>query len=229
VRPWFGSLCTLVAGAAFWIFIEYGHPVFEVPEEYYVRSLGEPQERFDALYAIQAQVNRQNVILDMAVFGVLLATALAVGEAMARRSVAPLLVAPPVGLVFGILAGLAGYFVYAFCTRTAPLTDTGAIQVQGAIFGLLGAGVGLALALFARPLSQAVTAVVAGMVTGVVAGVLYPVGVALLLPRFNTESLIPVGTPNRLLWIGLVSVLLGLCIPWVAFSRKTRSAAKQEA
>ena len=24
------------------------HPVFEVPEEYYVRSLGEPQERFEA-------------------------------------------------------------------------------------------------------------------------------------------------------------------------------------
>lgn len=201
-------LLALVGGAMTWCVLEYTPPVFTVPQEYEVPNLGAPPEKLEALRVVQGQVNRANAVLNLGWFGALLAGMLGLGEAIARRSLAPLLVAIPVGAAGGFAAGLAGGLVYK-----GPLGDLAEnVKLQVVMLGLLGLGVGLALGIPRRHFRKIAAAAIAGALGGVLAAVLYPVAASLLLPAAGTDLLIPAGVANRLLWLGISSGVLGLVV-----------------
>ena len=201
-------LLALAGGAMTWCVLEYTPPVFTVPKEYEVPGLGAPPEKLEALRIVQGQVDRGNAVLNLGWFGALLAGMLGLGEAIARRSLAPLLVAIPVGAAGGFAAGLAGGLVYG-----GPLGDLAEnVKVQVVMLGLLGLGVGLALGIPRRHFRKIAAAAIAGALGGVLAAVLYPVAASLLLPTAGTDLLIPAGTGNRVLWLGISSGVLGLVV-----------------
>ena len=119
-----------------------------------------------------------------------------------------LLVAIPVGAVGGFAAGLAGGLVYR-----GPLGDLADnVKLQVVMLGLLGLGVGLALGIPRRHVRKIAAAAIAGALGGLLAAVLYPVATSLLLPSAGTDLLIPAGTGNRVLWLGISSGVLGLVV-----------------
>jgi prolipoprotein diacylglyceryltransferase len=66
-------------------------------------------------------------------------------------------------------------------------------------------------------------AILGGVLGGVLAGIVYPFAAANLLPHDLTETLIPKGTYNRLLWIGLAALSIGGTIPGMKWNRSRRS------
>ena len=97
------------------------------------------------------------------------------------------------------------------------------ILVQAAMLGTIGAGIGLGWGLLPGRLGRLGLAVLGGILGGVFAGIVYPFAAANLLPHDLTETLIPRGTFNRLLWIGLAASFLGATIPGMKWSRGRRS------
>jgi len=220
IHPLSGVALALLGGAIVWAVIERFEPVFLVPEEFHVKELGAPEEKHLRLRIEQAKVDRRNAALDLALFGAILAGSLGVGEGLSRRSLVPVLIALPVGALFGALSGLCGFAAFELWSTGRLLTSVeSAAKVQAAMLAVLGAGSGLALGLSTKSFRIAATATVAGAVGGGLAGLLYPVAASFLLPTAGTELLIPRGELNRLLWIELTAGLLGLVIVAVGRGR----------
>ena len=86
----------------------------------------------------------------------------------------------------------------------------------------LGLGVGLGVGLATRTAKGSIKAALAGLAGGGLAGALYPVALSLALPTTATDALLPDEAVARLLWLGLLSGLIGLMVP-VAWKRRTAS------
>ena len=228
MSAWVGLFLALFAGAVFWAFLRFAHPIFQVPQKYYAR-FGDPAETYDALRVVQADVDRRNAMVDLGVFGLLIAGALALGESVARRSVKPLFPVVPIGAGLGCLAGLAGSMAHASTVSSVAMpgvADT--IKVHTVLLGLLGLSVGLALGISAWSIRTGLTATVAGLLAGLFAAVLYPMAMGLLamfVPALSTYNFFPTQGVSCVAWIGLTAGLLGLIIPGVARSPKPRVTA----
>jgi hypothetical protein len=212
LAPCLGLALALFGGAIAWAVIEGTSPVFRVPREYHIRNLGAPTEKFDALRAVEVNVNRHNAMLELTWLGALVAGTLALREAIGRRALWPVLLAVPVAAAVGCAAGFAGSLTYE-ALGVGPLAElTATLKVQAVVLGLLGLGIGLALGLSSGSLGGFVVAGIAGMAGGILASVLYPVAVSFLLPGASTDSLVPAGAANRLLWIAIAAGLAGLTV-----------------
>jgi hypothetical protein len=209
-----GLVLAAVGGALAWGVIEGTSPVFTVPREYDIPDLGAPNEMFDALHAVQVRVNRNNAVLELTWLSVLVAGMIAVGEAVARRGLKPLLVAVPVAAAGGGVAGFVGSLAWETLGAGPPGELTETVQVQVVLLGMLGVGVGLAVGLSSGSLPRVVASAVAGLGAGILAGVVYPVAISLLLPTASTDSLVPKGAVHRLLWIEITAATLGLFVTW---------------
>jgi len=218
--PLAGIVLAFVGGAVTWVLVETFHPVFHVPEQYAIPDLGAPAEKFEKLRIVQAKVDRCNAMFDLGLFGALVAGSIAAGETIARRSLKPVVVAAPVGALFGCLAAVCGSIAHELCDPLSPpanLTDT--VVVQGVMFAILGGGSGLAVGASGRSARIAAKAMIVGALAGALAGMLYPFAVSIVLPTVNTKPLIPSGTLDRLLWIELAAGLLGSIIFGMARGR----------
>jgi hypothetical protein len=208
-----GVALSLIAGGAAWFGIERIDPVFLVPEEFHVKQLGEPQEKHIRLRIEQGKVDRLNAAVYLTLVGTLLTLALGIAESIGRRSIIPLLIAPPVGALGGCLAGLAGFAAFQLWNKGGLLEGPESVaKVQGAMFAVLGAACGLAVGLAIKSLATAGKTLLAGAVAGALAGILYPVLMSIALPAVGTEHLIPRGSLNRFLWVELAAGLLAAII-----------------
>ncbi|MBI3467449.1 MAG: hypothetical protein HY000_30945 [Planctomycetes bacterium] len=208
-----GIVLALIGGGLSWGLIQRFDPVFLVPEEFHIQELGASEERHMRLSAEQSKVDRVNATIDLALLGALLAGSLGLAETISRRSVVPVLMALPVGAIFGGLSGLCGFAAFQLCNTGGLLAAVeSAAKVQAAMLAVLGAGVGLAVGLSTFSLRTAATTTVAGAVGGGFAGLVYPVVASFVFPVVGTERLIPRGGDNRLLWIELAAALLALMV-----------------
>ena len=218
--PLIGLLFALVGGGLGWATLEACDPVFRMPDKYYF-EMGPPPELVDEVAEAQNVVHLGNRVFACGLVGAMLAAALGIGEGVARRSLKTILLAAVgcglVAALFGCAAGVAGHFT---CLSRAAVEDrvsvTGTVIIQCALWGPLGAGVGLALGSLAGRLRTAIACLVAGLAAGVLAAGVFPIAASLLLPSSQTDWPVPIGADTRLLWIGCSAVLLGLIVPFAA-------------
>jgi hypothetical protein len=220
-----GLLFGLLGGLLAWLVIEAGHPLFAIPEELLVDRMTIPD-------ALQRPVNRNNTMAALAMLGGAAAVALSVGEGLCRRSwgtaLAGGVACAVLGAAFGCLAGYLGFIGLEHYQSRPDLTELAkTLRVQGGMLAALGGGVGLVLgALLARRLVSTIQCLLAGLLAGALAGMAYPMISAALMPGVITEVVVPIFTPERLLWTCLFSGLLGLTVPAIARkrARKPRDA-----
>lgn len=207
--PLLGFLLAVVGGMIAWGVIEATSPVFLVPQEYHLEYLGPPPEEIAAYISAQTKANRQNAMLDLTWVGAFVAGVMALGESIRRCRIKPVLLALPVGAVAGCAAGLVGSFASSALNVGALPSLTQTITLQIVMLGTMGIGVGLALGLSTKSL---VKVMLSGLFAGILGGVLYPIAVSVLLPTAGTDTLLPKGALNRIVWIGISAGLLGLII-----------------
>ena len=93
----------------------------------------------------------------------------------------------------------------------------------------VGLGVGLGLGLATRRPGDIIKAALGGLAAATLAAVLYPVLVSLVLPEASTDALLPEERVNRLLWLGVLSGLVGVVIPIAGRPRKKNVQTVQPA
>ncbi len=218
--PLQGFILAVIGGSIAWFVIEATSPVFLIPKEYHLEELGPPPEEVFAHYAAQAKAIRQNAMLDMTWVGAFVAGMLALGESIRRGCIKPALLALPIGAVAGCAAGFVGSFARSALNvdELPSLFETVVLQI--AMLGTLGAGIGLALGLSTK---SWVKVLVSGLFAGILAGVLYPAAVSVLLPTTATDTLIPNGATNRIVWIWISVGLLGLITTMTCQSERPRN------
>jgi hypothetical protein len=218
-------LIGLVAAAITWGTIQAVHPVFRIPAKYHA-AMGAAPEVFAANRRAQDWVDRQHAMLYVGALGLLVATLIGAREGMLRRSLLTPVVAAPLGAVGGAAGGFLGCVVYEY-VRThvgqAELMHT--IAAQLCLGAPLGLGVGLGLGLATRTAGGAVKSAFGGVAAGALAATLYPVVVSIVLPAASTDALVPAERANQALWLGLLSGLLGLLIPFASRPRKGQSTS----
>jgi hypothetical protein len=199
----------LAAGGVAWGIVELTYPFFEVPEEYHVPNLGAPPEKLAALQRATERTNGYNAMLYMSLLGGLLAGALAAG----RRSIAAAVIAVPIALVAGCLAGWVGSLAHVRWLASTAATDLmPTIEVQATMLSMLGLGVGLAYGASGRSPAAIIAGAIGGLVAGGLAGMLYPVVMSFSFPSVDTAPLIPLESTSRLIWIALLTALVGVAV-----------------
>ena len=97
--------------------------------------------------------------------------------------------------------------------------------IAGLALGVLSERVGdLVISTVAGALGGLLAGIVFSLSAGVLAAYVLPVTAPHLLFRESTETLLPEGVVNRVLWIGLTGVSLGITIPALKLTRKRRTS-----
>lgn len=214
IGPATGLVLSLVAGGIAWALIGNFDSTFKVPKEFEVPNIGSPEAMFVAHNAAKRIVDRKNAALCMGMFAALTAVMLGLGEAVARRSIKPVVIAPPLGAAVGAAAGLAGSIAHEYTVAAVGRADiVHTVGEQALMLGLYGFAIGLAMGVLTGSLRAMAAVSLGGAMAGALAGALYPVAISILMPAVNTESLLPITQLSRLLWIGLAAGLVGLLIP----------------
>jgi hypothetical protein len=228
ICPWTAMILALVAGAAVWTVIDAVHPVFHIPQEFHA-AMGAGEAKFAENRRAQDIVERKHAMLYVGGLGLSIALCLALCEGILRRSwIAPLVAVPP-ATAGGVLGGFLGCLVYEYVRKEvgqAELTHT--IAAQLLLAAPLGLGVGLGLGLTTRTVGGAIQSAVGGLAAGLLVSVFYPIIVSIALPGASTDTLLPDDRGSRLLWLALLSGLIGLVIPIAGRRRKQKRPASPE-
>jgi len=191
------------------------HPLFRVPKEFDVPSIGLPTAQFLAHQAQQDKVDGEHAALYLGSLGFLMAAALGIRESLARGNWLTTILAPLLGAAGGAIGGLLGCLVLQDVRTNIGKADLKhLVEAQFAVALPLGLAVGLGLGIRRGSLGGGMRASVAGLAAGVLAAIVYPVVVAVLMPATSTDVLLPEGAIPRLLWLCLLAGLIGLGIPF---------------
>jgi hypothetical protein len=215
--PFVSLLIALLAGGIAWTIVLAADPVFLIPEELRELPTPVPPELAVQQEAAAHKAALHNAMLILGVLGASVGGGLACGEGLVRRSSRRAAIGALVGAAAGAILGVLGAWLGQVVMSKYGLVDAGTgldrtIRVQAAMLASLGLGVGLGLGLTSGQLRRLFSACLAGVLGGGLAALLYPIAAAVLLPNAQTESLIPGGPINRLLWIAAATGLLGLTI-----------------
>lgn len=213
--PWASGVGAAIAGAMLaCAILQFAYPIMTTPRELY-RMLGTPPDVVQASLAHAEKMAMVNPMFALAVVGAVLGGSLALCRVGAHRSLAVgLLAAVAVaiaGTVFGGLSGYVGYVVHRAAQLSTPVVELpGALAIHVAVLSTLGAGLGLSLrGLMVRTRKAAGAGVLTGAAAGFLAGMVFPVLMAIAAPAVKTGEVVPEGLA-RLIWIGLVSLALGI-------------------
>ena len=229
-----GILCAVLGGVLTWAVMAAWFPVFHLPHEFDDMPSTPPPEIFARFLVARAATLGYNSMFALGLLGASVAGLMAVGEGIARRSVAAMLGAggacAAVGAAAGGLGAFAGHLIWnARMSGAESMPLETAILIHAVALVILGGGIGVVLgAMTAGSVRAAATGLLAGMLAGTAAGALYPfVGAALtayLGLHGNTDQLVPRDTVHRLLWLGLCAVLLGLTIPGLKLTSRAKES-----
>lgn len=217
----------LVVGFVVWMVLEAALPVFHMPDELKDLSGNLSQAQIDRFSSSSREVKNKNAALAAAVLAAALAMSLTVAELLARRQIsraawgAPLAAIVAAGGAIG--AVMAGAVLIDALRLDNLLTKT--LLVQGALLGIMGLGVGIAVSLpIVRPRLLA-NCSIGGLLGGILAALSFPMLVS-LLPRVRTEGFVPDESSGRLLWILLASGLIGAAVAGLSKEQPKKAPAK---
>lgn len=214
----------LAAGLAYLAIGGIGE-VFRLPPELAKLGAGGPPPPED-----QARLSAGNLVLRykhsalwLAATGAILGGLFGLTLGAFRRSRISWIAGLAGGLVFGTLLGAVGGLLAVYIDRllqtnmpqgelTAP--EHMVIAMHAATWTVIGLGLGLGTGLgvpIRRARSAAMAMLVAGL-AGTVGGGLYVLLAGFALPLADASQPVPGGDWNRLLWLGLPSLLIGLAL-----------------
>ena len=221
VNPIVALLAALIAGGIAWGVIHATDPVFQLRPEFRVNTMGIPKDQQDEYMAELRQVNRDNAALNLAILGGVLAVALSA----VRRSILGMVLALPIGVIVGGLAGFAGYWLYMrFSDNWEKFDLTRMVAVHALLLGGVGLAAGLAFGAARWRPSEVVLAAIGGTAAGAAAGALWLLVLSLVAPNFDTAALVPEQPTARLLWILWTAGLVGLVVALSLQKRTVTSA-----
>jgi hypothetical protein len=158
--------------------------------------------------------------------GALLGAALGIGEGVARRSILPPVLTLLLGAGGGVLGGFLACLVQEHTKANVGLAELKhTLLAQLALCIPLAAGIGLGLGLATRSAGGIVATLLSSLAAGALAAVVYPLITSTLMPGISTDSLLPEEGTSRLMWLGLLSGLIGLVIPIAGRRRKGNAQA----
>jgi hypothetical protein len=213
LHPAVGMGLGIVAAVCTWALVQSVHPIFNVPQELHF-GMGAPAELVNRNQAYQRKIERRHAMIYLGSLGLLLGAALGIGEGVARRSGQPIGLPILLGAMGGIAGGYSGCLVQEYVRANVGLAEmkhTIGLQLAMCLPIALGISLGLAVLLFSW--SAALKTILAGLAGGVLAAVAYPLIASTLLPTISTDSFLPEEASSRLLWLTLMSGLVGLVIP----------------
>ncbi|MEO8494330.1 MAG: hypothetical protein ABI614_04620 [Planctomycetota bacterium] len=215
MSTWQGLMLVSVASLAVWGTLEAIMPVFLVPG--HLQSFGNDataalkQEQRDS----NALCRAKNATLSIALLASTLALSLAAAELLLRgerlRAIWGGLLAGLMAAAIVIGAGAVG----ATSIEALALPDHRLFKtmiVQSGVLGALGLAVGLGISLALFRVRLLVTCAGGCLLGGLLAAFLFPIAASILMPRLNTEFLMPDAGIGRLFWIGLAAGLIGVAV-----------------
>jgi hypothetical protein len=212
----------LAAAIAVWAFIQSVHPLFHVSKEYDVPSIGMPTEKFLAHQKQRDLIDQKHAALYLGALGVLLTVASGSTHGMVAGWWWKIAVAAGLAAAGGVIGGVLGCSILQDVRTNIGQADLlHLVESQLAVAAPLGLGVGLGIALWSQTISLGVKTTLAGLAGGLLAAVAYPVIVSILLPDLSTDVLLPDTAIARLVWLCLLSGLIGLAIPIAERQRGT--------
>lgn len=211
------------AGLLAWLAMKQWYPFFVgAPPTRIGTSAPNPEEIAKALRI--AQLNASAIVALAAAF---IAAALALCDAMTRRSLSFAVVAGLSGAVLGGTGGTVGgscgqtldQNVILHKLKELPVLDNlddtpRTIVAQGACWGLAGLGIGLGLAIVSlRDLRTVARSVVGGILGGVIAGLIFPLlttPLGIILPLPDLAGIVPDNAIQRLLWLEVAAISIAM-------------------
>ena len=229
-----GITFAVAGGLAAWGLFLAVYPIFSVPSELADLEMPNSQQTAE-LRAAELKAGLSNSLVVLGWIGALLAGAMAVGEAWARRSWRTALAGFPgcalAGALFGAAAGAVGHCVYQLLL--IPFEGTtdlgGTVVVQMTMLAVLGGGIGLALGSLTGFARATWTRLLAGVLAGIFAGMVYPVVTAYFIPAVHTDYVIPRDGTGAFIWLMTTAVCLGLIIPEMKMRRGRKPGLAQDA
>ncbi len=222
-----GLTFALIAGLIAWgLFLRF-YPIFTVPSELTDIDMPNSQQTA-ALRAAEKKVALTNALAVLAWTGALLAAAMAIGEAWARRSwlvaTVGFLAAAVFGALFGGAAAWLGHVIYYLLLIPFEGTTSlqGTVVVQIAMLGVLGGGVGLTVGSLAGFSRSTFGYLLGGAVAGALGGMIYPVAVAFLVPAAHTDYVIPRDAAGALPWLLITALFVGIIVPQMNKGRSSQ-------
>lgn len=199
--------------------------VFQLPPELAALGVGGPPGPED-----QQRISAANLVnrywhsaFWVGATGAIFAGVFGLTLGMFRRSRSSILAGLTGGVVlgglFGAAAGLLAVYIDRLLQTNVPegqltVPEHMLFVLHAATWTLVGLGIGLGTGLGAatnRWRTAAASMLVAGA-AGLLGGVLYPILAGVALPLADTSKAVPEEIWNRLLWLGLPSVLIGLAL-----------------
>ncbi len=227
IAPWQGLLVALLAGLAAWGALQLIPSVFQLPEELRAVTGNAPAEQLSRLHAATATTQTRNAMFSVAVLAFALGLSLAAAEQLLRRN---LLGAVLGGLFVGLVAGLIAVGAVAVGNALQSSLDfenkrlLKTMVVQGAILGVMGAGIGLALALSLLRPRLLVSCIVGCLLGGMLAALAFPLTAGVFFPDVNTDFLVPEPGLGRLLWAAFASGLIGVTVAGLGHRKQDAKA-----
>ncbi len=209
----------LLAGLVAWIVFDNAYPFLLLSQASggtAALAAGPPSPAEIARLAAEKQVlNRKNSMAAGLVLGALAGLIFSVVEALRRprrwSSLALIGITVLLGAGLGVLAGYAAQeFLVAWRLdrRLQPMVRT--MAMQGIFWGLVAAGVGLGLGLFAKRFPLVLGTAAQAMMSVVLFVLVYVVLAGILFPIDDAERIVPASSGNRALWCIAGLAVLGL-------------------
>jgi len=217
----------LVGAILTWAVLKVFYPPIVFPENHGFKvSMLPPPEMVEWARAIRQRMALVNPVFALGFFGAILSGAMSLAWLGRWRTRAAGLLGAvltaAVGGGFGCLAGLVGYAiggVPASADSTTELAKTLTLQV--AVLMVFGAGVGIGIgSVMIHTWRATGRGLGAGVAGGFLAGLLHTPLAALLFPAIRSDTVVP-SSPERTLWIAIVSLLLGITVSALVQAKQT--------
>ena len=224
-----GILAAAVGGLLAWGLIMATFPLRDLPEHLRGVTPASPQELQEERHRAVVTDIRFHAMVAFAALGGLAALTFTLAEGLAARRAGLGAAFAVLGLVIGAAAGwLGGMLGWSVREAVAELLPAMGVTVVSQVVGLgfIGLGIGLSAGLVHRRGAVMVNSIFGGLLGGALAGLLYPILTSFLLPRVNTEVLVPIEASGRLAWMLIACILIALTASGLGTKRAT--AARHE-
>lgn len=230
IGPFTAAALAMLAGVLSWAIIQRLDPVFHLPPEIAGKISTQPSaEEIAKLDAAEAVVTRHHAALWLAILGGLAGLFLAGAESGTRvsigRAVLSAVIAAVICGAIGAVSGYSSQLVHHRLHEHRELTPMARTMImQSYMLLVFGLGLGLAISVPLLKPRLLLHCVIGCMLGGVMAAIVYAPLIGYLLPRVRTERVFPQTSTERLIWISLVTALIGLTV--AGLGRERRSSRK---
>ncbi|HEV3003709.1 MAG TPA: hypothetical protein VGX78_04580 [Pirellulales bacterium] len=210
---WVMLAAALAAGTCIGAILHFGHPFFRGPTVPPPINHDPVAGGHTPMHATLRRVEYQNAAAVYGLFGAAVSAALALAEGTARKSAVYAGAGMASGIVFGGGLGIVGGLVaQCIAFQPTPGLDEMAktILMRGPSWAVAGMGIGLGFTLPSRCWRTIAMGTGNLVLGGLLSALVFGPAVAVVLPRVQTELVVPPASADRVAWLVATAGLMGL-------------------